>query len=260
MKTNNYFIKCFCFIAGLMVTISCQDEESLLTVEPSQKLDTKMVELITQDGHEASDIYIKDDFYRVRGSDIMYHKDMADNLLRNNINEEQRWHGVQTYYSHTRDIRIYKESSFPEYLYGGPLYYAAQHWSNISPNINIAITNSRSNADIIVSGYYDSREYGWAVASLPTGNGNVGSWMWINTYQPHNQSYGDKVGLMVHELGHTLGYRHTDQGGGYHIQGTPYSDGSSVMNSGVPGGLWQSNSAGWSAGDKQAIKWAYGLY
>ncbi|ELR68642.1 hypothetical protein C900_00186 [Fulvivirga imtechensis AK7] len=260
MNQKSKLFSKLCLLAGIVVLSSCQEEDVPLAEAQPQNLDAKMVELITKDGYETKDIYVKDGFYRVKGVDIVYDKDMAKNISEAESIEEQRWHGVQTYYSYTRDVRIYKDPSFPDYLYGGPLYYAARHWSNISPNINITITSSRSNADIVVSGYYDSGEYGWAVASLPTGNGNVGPWMWINTYQPHNQSYGDKVALMVHELGHTLGYRHTDQGGGYHIPGTPSSDRYSVMNSGVPNGLWQYNSAGWSYGDRAAINWAYGLY
>lgn len=256
-KTNFITLTYLLFSIGLM--FSCQEDDSTLAELQKEPLDAKMVELLSKKGFDAKDIYVEDGFYYVKGVDMVFDKKMAENFNIEQPAEEQRWNGGWMYYSYTRDVKIYKDASFPNHLYGGPLYYAAKHWSNISPNINISFTNIRSQADIVVSGYYNSNATAWAYAAFPHGNGNVGSWMWINTYHRHNQSYGDKVGLMVHELGHNLGYWHTNQPGAYHIPGTPYTDYNSIMHPNIPSG-WQYNIAAWTSGDREMIRWAYGLY
>lgn len=66
-----------------------------------------------------------------------------------------------------------------------------------------------------------------AYAQLPAGG--PGKYIAIN--MSYNWlSPSEKIFTCVHELGHTIGYRHTDQTDGQLITGTPVSDPLSVMN------------------------------
>jgi hypothetical protein len=69
-----------------------------------------------------------------------------------------------------------------------------------------------------------------AQAYLPYWDGSVGNEVDINTYYNYlSSSY--KTFALTHELGHSIGFTHTDGTYGNLIPGTPESDPNSVMNS-----------------------------
>ena len=98
---------------------------------------------------------------------------------------------------------------------------------------------------------------------------NSGSWVKINTARAlATTNETTKMTLMIHELGHILGFEHSNQTRGQLIPGTngaSYHENNtceSIMRSSVYNCNWQSGSsvAGWSRDDKIAINWAYDLY
>lgn len=117
-------------------------------------------------------------------------------------------------------------------------------------------------ADISLS-FYSTDPNLFAVATFPSSNPGVpGSTIRINTSFSGNTSSSAKVMVLVHELGHTIGFRHTNwqqlgetqyPGGATLISGTPQTDGNSVMNGGTAGAEWN----GFSAYDKTAARNTY---
>lgn len=107
-----------------------------------------------------------------------------------------------------------------------------------------------SNSDIIISKSYIGNQYICAMGNFPSSSGNPGKYVYVNTgfykdidsYLSHNQ----KVFLLMHEIGHNLGLRHTDckvnneiiGPGMNQIPGTPESDKNSFMNSSTCGKSW----------------------
>jgi hypothetical protein len=84
--------------------------------------------------------------------------------------------------------------------------------------------------NIFVSTLYNSSTSMVAEAFLPYSNGMVGNEVHINTYYTYlNSSY--KTFALTHELGHSIGFTHTDGTYGNLIAGTPATDPNSVMNS-----------------------------
>lgn len=84
--------------------------------------------------------------------------------------------------------------------------------------------------NIIVKTLYDASTSMVAQAYLPYYDGTVGNEVDINTYYGTlSSSY--KIFALTHELGHTIGFTHTDGTYGNLIPGTPDTDPNSVMNS-----------------------------
>jgi hypothetical protein len=77
---------------------------------------------------------------------------------------------------------------------------------------------------------YDAATSTIAQAYYPDYYGNAGKQITINTYYNYlSSSY--KVFAMTHEMGHNIGFTHTDGTYGNLIAGTPETDPNSVMNS-----------------------------
>jgi hypothetical protein len=84
--------------------------------------------------------------------------------------------------------------------------------------------------NIIVKTLYDASTSMVAQAYLPYWDGTVGNQVDINTYYNYlSSSY--KIFTLTHELGHSIGFTHTDGTYGSLVPGTPDTDPNSVMNS-----------------------------
>ncbi len=272
--------KLILFLTTALFCYSCQTEdldqeglnqgEQTLTKEAKATLDFLIDQGYSVD-HLTPNFDSKTFIY---GGDIAFPFELKGNLDKNqpeekSINEKNQWYrvGNGVYYSNSRDITYYIERNFPrqfEYEFS----WAAYHWSRISPNINIRRTYTRSQADILVGTWYQTNTAAWARAALPDGRGNVGAWLNINTAKDHEGASGEStMALLIHELGHNLGYLHSDQTEGSLIPGTRgvvyhrANNCGSVMKSSVYVCNWRlSSRAGWSSDDRRAIDWAYDLY
>ncbi|MDY8137932.1 hypothetical protein [Aquimarina sp. 2201CG5-10] len=267
------------FLVTTLLYVSCQNEDLQESVDPVEQTLTKKAEatldFLIEQGYSVHDL--KPDFESetfIFGDDIAFPFELKGNLDKNKPNEEttdqrNQWYyvGNGVYYSNSRNINYYIERNFPrslEYEFS----WAAYHWSRVSPNINIRRTYTRSSADILVGAWYSTSDRAWARAALPSGNGNVGSWLNVNTAKDHEGSSSEStMALLIHELGHNLGYLHSDQTEGGRIPGTngpgyhAANNCGSVMKSSVYVCNWRiSSNPGWSYDDRTAINWAYGLY
>jgi len=139
---------------------------------------------------------------------------------------------------------------------------ALTHWSGIS-NSHVLMVEGGP-ADISVATTCTSPNVA-AFASFPAG-GNVGSTIYVNTCFAYSTSHAQKVHNMVHELGHTIGFRHSNYvqmgesagvEGAVHVWNTPTSGNASgsVMNGGTALSSW----AGFAASDLTAVQSIYPL-
>lgn len=99
-----------------------------------------------------------------------------------------------------------------------------------------------------------------ANAYVPS-NGAPGHTLTINSdhlLSPY--TYAQKVWVITHELGHIIGFEHTDETYGTKISGTPDSDAGSVLNSGPTYGGCPPDAPAWSSlsyYDQYAARWMY---
>ncbi|HEX2076835.1 MAG TPA: M57 family metalloprotease [Longimicrobium sp.] len=122
---------------------------------------------------------------------------------------------------------------------------AMGHWNAI-PGAVLRFVESGSSPHINVYTYHwatsspcPGGQYTVACASWPSG-GNPGPTIYINI--GNSVTYSGKIYNMAHELGHTIGFRHSNMkvstscggaestSGATQIPGTPYTDSYSVMN------------------------------
>ena len=139
---------------------------------------------------------------------------------------------------------------------------ALTHWSGITDS-HVRMVEGGP-ADITVATTCTSYNVA-AYASWPSG-GNPGSTIYVNNCFGYATSHAQKVHNMVHEFGHTIGFRHSNYTklgesagaeGAVHIWGTPTSGNAtgSVMNGGTALNSW----AGFAASDLTATRTIYPL-
>jgi hypothetical protein len=139
---------------------------------------------------------------------------------------------------------------------------AMTHWNGTGSNVQM--TEGTTSADISVATTCTSSNVA-AYASFPA-SGNTGPTIYVNTCFAYSTTSAQKVHNMVHELGHTIGFRHsnyTQMGesagteGAVLVTGTPTSGNAtgSAMNGGTALNSW----AGFATSDLTAVRAIYPL-
>jgi hypothetical protein len=158
-------------------------------------------------------------------------------------------------------------SSHPEWAQA--VRSAMAQWNSLGGfNLKFVEVGSQSASDILVTTYTHYTDE-VAKSAWPSRGGSPGAYVWINLgYQRGLGSggqpvYASKVFHMVHELGHTIGFRHSnylllgengsDSIGTHLIPNTHILDSLSVMNGGANRRTW----TGFSSGDRIAARAVY---
>lgn len=225
------------------------DEEAVL------QSDDELVNFLESTGFDGRNIVVEDGIFIIDG-DILIAKEEVELYAAAQkkapaANEKtDHW---RSYYlvsnNYISNITVYIESSVPS-SWKTATRNAMNQWNAINgTRLHFSETSNRNAALIRVNTGYSNQNW-VAQAYLPFYNGRPGNLMTINT-RYNSLDSGRKLFTMVHEMGHTFGFYHTDQSQGIFIPGTPSVDANSVMNSYVL--PWN----GFTSGDVDAVQIMY---
>lgn len=229
--------------------------------EPSDQSLTD-IEILAENGFPEDLIESNEDYYLVDG-DIMISKDQVNEMrgVSNDQPKSKQAYGGSgwglVHINSVDDITIAAASNVPS-AWKSAIQSAVSNWNNLSNSrITFTYQSSPSNPDITV--YYNAYSGGFYAAADPAYGNDPGSFIYINSLEAGGLSSLEREEIITHEMGHTIGFRHTDwqsvgESSANNIPFTPSFDSQSVMNSGN-GGLRSWN--GFSSNDGVAARVLY---
>ncbi len=249
--------------------------------EENLKVEDRNIALLIQNGFNSNSIIDKNEFYIIEQDMIVFKKDLATSLnigqplkLSEMVNARTKHYSVQQAYSTqiiATSIYMYIDDSFGQITgtdWEATITDAISNWNAITNfGIQFYITTNSSIADItIVNGGLPSGQL--AGGALPSSNSAPGNVIYIDLSQSSTDA-SVRLATFIHEIGHTIGLRHTDSYGESGtlntITGTVPStydntnpDVLSIFNTyanAYNGGLWN----GFSDRDRLAIRNLYPL-
>jgi predicted Zn-dependent protease len=256
--TGSKTILCLTLIAVIMLAQSCKKadlkQEEALTPEQIEQLKSFVA---SSTGFPLTSIdYNSTKKYFVAGKDILISLKDAQTRLKNTEisassteGRDQRVYVYTVTPSNAANIAIYADNTVPtDWL--AALDAAIANWNSTNSHVfmkRVTATTTTTTSgrgkkktttttstppayNIIVKTLYNDSTSMVAQAYMPYSDGTVGNEVDINTYYSTlSSSY--KTFALTHELGHTIGFTHTDGTYGNLIPGTPDTDPNSVMNS-----------------------------
>ena len=246
-------------ILASVILFGCQTEidepkalnENEIFIEKIENPDPRLISYMEYFGLKGKSIEKFNNDFLVDGDLLITNQDLSiftekkrDNEGKKGLTSENQQYRFQNIVSYTpnviRRIKYKFASSVPISGDGGQWRTATtaafNEWNSIR-NSSLYFEPTTGVADIEISGFFSSGS-GIAAAQGPNGLGNPGSQIYINTYYNY-LSLDWKIQTMAHEIGHTVGFHHTDYNTpganpnntvGILIAGTWTSDPNSIMN------------------------------
>ena len=227
-------------MATALVTImfSCQKQETV----SQDTISDDVLAAIGQAGFSTTGVVRDDDGYIVEGDIFLSASMLASKpgWRTMTIAETEQYHTTNTV-SGTREITVSLASKLPA-SYVAALDECLSRYN--AENLRLTFRRVSSGADIaFVSG---NGSY-LASAGFPTSSGNPHGQVKINARAIGNQPQATVATIMAHELGHCIGYRHTDyMNRSYSCGGSPTNEGASTVGAvHIPGTPTGPDSGSW---------------
>nr|WP_321357258.1 M57 family metalloprotease [uncultured Draconibacterium sp.] len=243
----------------LIILFSCTNDD-LEKIHLDHESDSNVLNRIVGLGFSESDIVEYDDYYLVEG-DIVFLK--SDTISSSTQLKQARTYNIVT----NSLIKVYLDLNFSTLnsIMSSALDEAISSYNAVGSNLTFVRTTDQNKANIIISRdnnlgagvcgrggfpFVDGRPYNSVLISETT----------LVTYDL--ASYDQLVFLLVHEMGHNIGLRHTNWSelgesagstGAIQIPGTPSNDANSVMTGYSCGFAWN----GFSGFDRIALLTMY---
>jgi hypothetical protein len=185
------------------------------------------------------------------GDDYIVENDIAltKEVVFGDITEKQRKSRNILSCGNRMNIRVRNRLSG---VHSTALVTAVSNWNSNSNNL-VSFTIVTNNQDINVRFATEAdglRSSTAATARTPNGRGRAGALVRVNrSFTIRNRPWST---ILTHELGHAIGFAHTNSSSGSFITGSQREDSDSVMNSGGTTGCCISN------GDREALTILYG--
>jgi hypothetical protein len=252
----------------LVCVFSCQTEEE---AAPTTAVSTEVIAEIQALGFSTHDIKRIEGGYLVEGDIVLNDRDFARGLNKSTL----RIAGSEQYrttnlVSTPRMIKISVATNLGSaYVQATDEAIARYNAENLS--ITFQRVSSGADIQIVKAGFFEQFLF-LASAGFPTASGNPYNQVKVSTYQMNSQPLGTKASIIAHEVGHCIGFRHTDyMDRSYSCGGTPTNEGASDVGAihidGTPTGpdanSWMLSCIGsgqnrpFNANDKTALNFLY---
>ncbi|MBW8687819.1 M57 family metalloprotease [Chitinophaga rhizophila] len=250
-KTQSISLRSFLFLALSVFLFACSKEKAVTEVQPESD---KLVSYLETLGFKKENVQLKGDTYIIDGDVLITKAELAKRAAAADKSDgspdTEHWRGTyiisNTYNS---NVRLYIDPAVPA-AWRTAIQGAVANWNAINgTRLGMSIVTSQANSDTRVFMGFESASW-IARAYLPSSNRRPGVSIEINSNY-NSLAASQKLFAITHELGHTIGFYHTNQNQGVFIQGTPSVDANSVMNSFVL--PWN----GFTAGDVLATQILY---
>jgi hypothetical protein len=174
-----------------------------------------MLEVIEQSGYNIKDVEVKENYFLIEGDmrvDFKSIPQLKSTLGKfNSPSKLKAYHYGNPYYatrSAVQSIRLFVSPTITDAGWISAINTAVSAWNSISScPVQIYFVSNATEANITINSFYENSTtvaYGY----LPIA-GNVGSGVSINTnYNYYSVSY--KINVIAHEIGHNLGFAHSN--------------------------------------------------
>jgi len=238
---KNYTMKLFprLLTLGLIVSVmtSCQKDQTLNSSD--EPIGDATLAKISALGFGTSGVQKHEDGYLVEG-DIVLTNEMLNGATNNKLlriaNEEQ-YRTTNLVTGLPRVITISVASNLPSSYVTATDEAIARYNAE---GLQITMQRVSSGADIAITAAPKNAQY-LASAGFPTSNGAPYNKILVSTRQIGNQPQPTVASILAHEIGHCIGFRHTDyMSRQYSCGGSPVNEGASTVGAiqipGTPSG------------------------
>jgi len=247
-KTQSIYVRQIIFLALSVFLFACSKDKVATEAKPQNN--DKFISYFEKLGFEKSKIVLKGDNF-ILDEDIIISKADAEKRIADDANPSAE-HYRGTYLisnTYNSNVRLYIDPAVPT-AWRTAIQGAVNNWNAINgTRLGMSIVTSQANSDTRIFMGFESANW-IARAYLPSSNRRPGVSVEINSNY-NSLAASQKLFAITHELGHTIGFYHTNQNQGIFITGTPSVDANSVMNSFVL--PWN----GFTAGDILATQIIY---
>ena len=204
-------------LAAVVVMVSCQQDESLTSKEISQATLDKISAL----GFSTQDVQLADNGYLVEGDIMLHDHDLENARTRTHLNAANvEQYRTTNLVSAPRTISVSVSGNVPA-AFSTAVNNALARYN--AENLGITFTRVASGGNINIR-IVNTRQY-IASAGFPSGGNPYNEIKYAKTYTTYSDGFMTTV--VAHEIGHCIGFRHTD------YMDRSYSCGGSTANEGA---------------------------
>jgi len=232
------FLSGIAIMAITLIAVSCQKNSELAVYE--ENVSIEILDQIGQLGFSTDNVIKTEDGYLVEGDILLTTTRMAELMddVKLRVGTEEHYRTYNLISDLPRVIKVSVNKKLPS-NYGAAVDEAISRYNNENLQISFQRVARRGDIDI-TSGPKWWNNYGiLGEAGFPSANGEPHGTIKMNSTAFKNASLGYLATVIAHEMGHCIGFRHTDYmdrsfscGGSYsnegdagvgavHIPGTP---------------------------------------
>lgn len=205
------FIICTLVLTGL--AMSCQNDTELT----SRKISSDIVSQLQRAGFNTSEGLFKRDGGYLVEYDIFLTEDDIQNLAPANtvgVPTEEHYRTTNLVTGSPRTIKVWMDPVFDAYMQSS-FDAALSRYNALKLNLTFQRVTSSKTADISIVSFYELPSGGFVTlgvsAGFPSRRGNPATPIKLNTYVYNSTSKrADATTVIAHEIGHAIGFRHTD--------------------------------------------------